>query len=134
MDNFMFNELEVASKPVVMQSAHRFSEALAESTQFKAFEEAYQAFRHNDQVQSAYRALRSKQESLRMMTMLNAVSDEERQELTKLENQFYGIETVQRYITAQEALISLCQEVGDLLSDAIGLDFGSACRTGGCCG
>ena len=134
MDNFMFNELEVASKPVVMQTARRFSEALAESPQFKAFEDAYQAFRQDDEVQSAYQTLRSKQESLRMMMMLNAVSDDERQELAKLEKQFYGIETVQRYITAQEALISLCQEVGDIFSDAIGLDFGSACRVGGCCG
>ena len=130
----MFNELEVASKPVVMQTARRFSEALAESEQFKAFEEAYQAFRQDDDVQSAYQALRSQQEALRMMMMLNAVSDEERQAMTKLENQFYSNQTVQRYITAQDALISLCQAVGDILSDAIGLDFGSACRIGGCCG
>jgi cell fate (sporulation/competence/biofilm development) regulator YlbF (YheA/YmcA/DUF963 family) len=86
-----------------MQTAYRFSEALAESEQFKAFEDAYQAFRQDDDVQSAYQALRSKQESLRMMMMLNAVSDEERQALKELENQFYGKETVQRYITAQDA-------------------------------
>lgn len=134
MDNYPFNELEVASKPVVMQTARRFSEALAESPQFKAYEDAYQAFLQDQEAQSDYQALRSKQEALRMMMMLNAVTDEERQELTKLENQFYNRETVQGYITAQETLISLCQEIGDILSDAIGLDFGSACRVGGCCG
>jgi cell fate (sporulation/competence/biofilm development) regulator YlbF (YheA/YmcA/DUF963 family) len=134
MDNFMFNEMEVASKPVVMHSARRFSEALAESAQFKAFEDGYQAFRQDDEVQSAYQALRSKQESLRMMMMLNAVSDEEHHELKALETEFYSEEIVQRYISAQEDLISLCQVVGDVLSDAIGLDFGSACRIGGCCG
>lgn len=134
MDNLMFNELEVASKPVIMHVARRFSETLAESPQFIAFEDAHQAFRQDDDVQSAYQALRSKQESLRMMMMLNAVSDEERQELKALETEFYSKETVQRYISAQEDLISLCQSIGDMLSDAIGLDFGSACRIGGCCG
>lgn len=134
MENFMYNELEVASKPVVMHSARRFSEALADSPQFIAFEDAYQAFRQDRDVQSAYQALRSKQESLRMMMMLNAVSEDERQELETLETKFYSYQTVKAYIAAQDALIALCQEAGDILSDAIGLDFGSACRVGGCCG
>jgi hypothetical protein len=30
--------------------------------------------------------------------------------------------------------MTMCQEVGDLLSKSIGLDYGSSCKTGGCCG
>lgn len=134
MDNLTWNELEVASKPVVMEAARRFTEALAESPQFMAFEEAYLVFRQDNDAQKAYQTLREKQESLRMMMMLNAVEEEERIELNKLEEQFLSFDSVNRYIAAQNSLISLCQEIGDILSDAVGLNFGLACRVGGCCG
>lgn len=134
MEKQVLNELEVASKSVVMHSARQFTQALAESPQFIAFEESYQAFRNDQPAQLAYQALQKKQESLRMMLMLNAVDDNERQELKELEEQFYRLETVQGYMKAQENLVSVCQEIGDILSDAIGLDFGVSCRIGGCCG
>jgi len=134
MENIKLNELEVASKAVVMNTARRFTQALAETPQFMAFEESYQAFRQDHAAQKAYEALQQKQESLRMMMMLNAVDEDERQKFQDLQAQFYQQETVQQYLTAQENLISVCQEIGDILSDATGLDFGSACRIGGCCG
>lgn len=134
MDNLIWNELEVASKSVVMDAARRFTEALAESPQFRAFEDTYQAFRQDNVAQTAYKALQDKQESLRMMMMLNAVEEEERLALNKLEKQFLSYQSVQQYIEAQNNLISLCQEIGDILSDAVGLNYGLACRVGGCCG
>ncbi|MDW7755944.1 MAG: YlbF family regulator [Brevefilum sp.] len=134
MEKLKLNELEIASKSVVMDSAQRFTEALAESPQFRAFEDVYQAFRDDNIAQTAYKALRDKQESLSMMMTLNAIDEEERSMLNKLESQFLSLQSVQRYIEAQNALIALCQEIGDIFSDAVGLNFGLACRVGGCCG
>lgn len=134
MDNNKLNELEVVSKAVVMNTARQFAQALAETPQFMTFEESYQAFRQDHEVQKAYEALQKKQESIRMMMMLNAVDEDERQKFQDLQTDFYQQETVQQYLAAQESLVSLCQEIGDILSDATGLDFGSACRIGGCCG
>lgn len=134
MDKTRINELEVAPKSVVMNTARRFTEALSETPQFMAFEEAYLTFRQDPEAQMAYEALQQKQESLRMMMMLNAVEDDERQELQNLQAEFHRQESVKDFIKAQENLISLCQEIGEILSDATGLDFGSACRIGGCCG
>ena len=134
MDNVTLNELEFASKSVVMSAARGFSEALTETPQFREFEEAYQAFHQDQQAQSAYKALQNKQQSLRMMLMLNSVDEKERQELQQREEDFYRNDTVTRFIRAQETLISLCQEIGDIISDAAGLNFGLACNVGGCCG
>lgn len=134
MLNNQYSELQVTSKPVMRQTARKFTEALAETPEFIAFEESYRAFRHDQEAQTVYQALQNKQESLRMMMMLNSVHETERQELKELENQFYQQETVQDYLQAQENLVSLCQEIGDVLSEAVGLDFGSSCRIGGCCG
>lgn len=127
-------ELVVASKSEVMETAHRFTEALAETPQFRKFEVSYQVFHQDLEAQAAYRALMNKQQSLRMTMMLNAIDEEERLVLKQLEEQFYSYQSVQDFIQAQEALISLCQEIGDVLSDVVGLNFGLACRVGGCCG
>jgi cell fate (sporulation/competence/biofilm development) regulator YlbF (YheA/YmcA/DUF963 family) len=128
------NELSVTSKSVLLHTTRRFTEALTDTPEFVAFEESYQAFRHDQEAQTIYKALQNKQQALRMMMMLNSLDEKERQELKDLENQFYQQETVQSYLQAQNNLISLCQEIGDVFSEAVGLDFGSSCRIGGCCG
>jgi cell fate (sporulation/competence/biofilm development) regulator YlbF (YheA/YmcA/DUF963 family) len=134
MDDLTLNEPEVASKSSVMEVVRRFTETLAETAQYRALEETYLAFRQDHEAQAAYAALQDKQQSLRMVMMLNAVDEEDRLALKQLEDQFYGLKSVRDYIQAQETLISLCQEIGDFLSDAVGLNFGLVCRVGGCCG
>lgn len=134
MSNISWNELEVASKTVVMNAAHGFVETLTETTQYREFEDSYQAFQQDSEAQKAYQTLREKQESLKAMMMLNALEEGDRQELKNLEDRFLGQASVKSYIEAQNSLISLCQEIGDILTDAVGLNFGLACRVGGCCG
>ena len=66
--------------------------------------------------------------------MLNAVSEEDRKELQRLQDQFNSQPSVLRYAKAQEELMAISLEIGDILSKAIGLDYGASCKTGGCCG
>lgn len=133
-EDFMVNDLEVASKSVVKVSAKQFTEVLTETPQYREFEESYRKFSNDEEAQEIYGALKQKQESLRMMMMLNAVDEADRLELEELEKKFYENGLVSRYLEAQEALLATCQQVGDVLSDAVGLDFGTSCRVGGCCG
>lgn len=134
MDDTTRNDLEVAPISAVMQAAKNFAEAVAETPQFKAFEQAYFAYRKDPQAQTALREFQKKQSSLKALLVLNAVGDEDRQELERLKNQFYNRSSVLQYVKAQDDLVAISQEIGDLLSEAIGLDYGSSCRTGGCCG
>lgn len=134
MDDTNWNELEVASKSVVMEAARQFVETLSETTQFREFEESYYGYRQNADAQNALQEFQKKQSSLRAMQKLNTLSENDRQVLQQLHDQFYQNQAVQRYAKAQEELTVTCQEIGDLISNAIGLDFGSSCRTGGCCG
>ena len=134
MVDIPWNDLEVAPKSAVMQAAKQFAEAFAETPQFLAFEPAHFAYRQDDQAQTARQEFQKKQSSLKALLMLNAVSDEDRQELERLKVQFNNQPSVVQYATAQDELVSISQEIGDQLSKAIGLDYGSSCRTGGCCG
>jgi cell fate (sporulation/competence/biofilm development) regulator YlbF (YheA/YmcA/DUF963 family) len=129
-----WDSLEVATKDVVMQAARQFSEAFAESPQFQAFEQAYFKYRQDTEAQTALQEFQKKQASLKALLMLNAVSDQDRQELQRLQDLFFKRPTVVQYTQAQEALVAISQEIGDLLSNATGLDYASSCKTGGCCG
>lgn len=133
MVNQTLNELEVASKSVVKDSARKFSKLLAESPQFQVFEDAYQTFQQDTEAQTTYRELTYKQRSLRMKDP-NADIENELENLKELESRFYDMESVKQYIEAQENLLSLCQEIGDILSEAAGLNFALATKVGGCCG
>ena len=129
-----WNDVEVASKKVVMQAARQFAKALADSPQFQAFEQAYINFKQDTEAQSAIQNFQKKQASLKALIMLNALSAEDRQELQALADSVNQRQSVIEYSQAQTDLVSISQEIGDLLSQAIGLDFGNSCRSGGCCG
>ena len=134
MVDIPWNDLEVATKSTVMQAAKQFAEAFAETRQFLAFEQAHFAYRQDDQAQSARQEFQKKQASLKALLMLNAVSGEDRQELERLKDQFNNQPSVVQYTKAKDELVSISQEIGDLLTKAIGMDYGNSCRTGGCRG
>jgi cell fate (sporulation/competence/biofilm development) regulator YlbF (YheA/YmcA/DUF963 family) len=134
MSDNTINELEVAPRSAVMQAARQFAETLGETPQFREFELSYFGFRQDTEAQEAIREFQKKQSSLTALVMLNAVSEEDKRELEALQERFYKQPSVVRYNLAVESLTAMSQEIGDLLSQSIGLDFGAACKTGGCCG
>lgn len=134
MDNATWNDIKVAPRSVVMQSAKQFAEILSETTQFREFEQSYFNFREDTAAQDALQEFQKKRASLKALLMLNAVSDEDRQDLQRLQERFVQQPSVLRYTNAQEELIKMCQEIGDHLSTAMGLNYSDSCKTGGCCG
>jgi cell fate (sporulation/competence/biofilm development) regulator YlbF (YheA/YmcA/DUF963 family) len=124
-----WNDLEVASGEVVMQAARQFAEVFAATIQYREFEQAYANYRQDSEAQSAIREFQKKQASLKAMRLLNAISEQDRQELKRLQDRFYDQPSVVRYAKAQEELIALSQAIGDYLSNAIGLDFGTSCKS-----
>lgn len=129
-----WNDLEVASKSTVMQAARQFAEVLAETVQFRTFEQACYNFRLDADAQIAIQNFQKKQASLKALLVLNAVCAEERLDLQSLLDKVNQRQSVIEYNQAQQALLSISQAIGDRLSQAIGLDFANSCRTGGCCG
>jgi cell fate (sporulation/competence/biofilm development) regulator YlbF (YheA/YmcA/DUF963 family) len=132
MPDYDVNELELAPPEVVRQSARDFAVALAETPQFKAYEEATDRLNHDTAAQQAIDAFQAKRESLQAMLLLNAVSDADRAELQRLQNVFSSTPAVIAYAQAQADLMTICQAAADALSQAIGLNYAAACSSG-CC-
>lgn len=127
------NEVELAPRSVVLNVARDFAAALAETPQFKAFEQAADQLRLDQEAQQVTQAYQQKQQALRMVQMLNAVSAEEQAELARLYRAFISHPIVQNYFETQTELAALCQTLGDTISDAIGLNYAAACGVS-CCG
>jgi cell fate (sporulation/competence/biofilm development) regulator YlbF (YheA/YmcA/DUF963 family) len=132
MSDSYLNELELAPPGVVRQSAHDFATALVETPQFQAYETAIGRLNDDAQAQHVLAALEKKQQALRGMLMLNAVSPQQRAELEQLQLAFMERPSVQAYFQAQADLMTICQAAADRLSEAIELNYAAACGSG-CC-
>ena len=133
MDDQVFDNIETAPASVVFSAARNFAAALVETPQYKAFEQAAERFRQDQTAQQAMEAYRQKQIEYRPLLMLNALSPEQRTELEILKNAFLDQSVVQEYFKAQSDLATLCQTLGDALSESIGLNYAAACGVS-CCG
>jgi cell fate (sporulation/competence/biofilm development) regulator YlbF (YheA/YmcA/DUF963 family) len=133
MNNKTLDELETAPPSIVLTAARDFAAALAETPQFKSFEQAAERFRSDQTAQQAMSVYRDKQKELRPLLMLNALSAEQQIELESAKSAFLDQPIVQGYFKAQAELVTLCQAVGDTLSESIGLDYAAACGVS-CCG
>jgi cell fate (sporulation/competence/biofilm development) regulator YlbF (YheA/YmcA/DUF963 family) len=133
MENLVFDDIEIAPVEVVKRSARDFAASLAETTQFKTFERAYEVLSHDTAAQQALSAYRGKTESLRALLMLNAVSEAERSELERLKQDYLTRTSVQAYAAAEAELTALCQQAAGMISAAIGLNYAASCGAS-CCG
>ncbi len=133
MENTKINEMETVSASAVHQAGRDFAVALAETPQFKAFEQAYVILKQDAEAQQALAAFRQKSDSLQLVLQLNGVSETERAELEQLRQAYLNRPSVQAYNSAQEELLSLCQRAGTKISSAIGLNYASVCGPS-CCG
>jgi len=132
MNDYDLNELELAPPEVVRQAARDFAAVLAETPQFKAYEEATDRLNHDPAAQQAIDAFQARRESLQALLLLNAVSDADRAELQRLQNVFSSTPAVMAYAQAQADLMTICQAAADALSQAIGLNYAATCSSG-CC-
>lgn len=133
MDKMHWSDIEIAPPAAVRAAGRHFAVALAETPQFKAFERAYDALSHDAVAREAITAYQAKVESLRVLLMLNAVSEAERAELEELRQTYLQRASVQAYFAAEADLTALCQHAAGMISTAIGLDYAAVCGAA-CCG
>ncbi len=120
------------SEAEALQAAREFAAVLAETPGYQAFDEAQLRLRRDPAAQEAIQSFQERQQSLRMMLMLGALSEADRNDLQRLQREMLAQPTVRAYMEAQEQLSLLCQEAAGLISEVIGLSFAASCGPG-CC-
>ena len=132
MNEKVMNDMEVAPTSAVKQTARNFAGVLAETPQFRSFQQVAECFRHDQTAQQAMQAFQEKQRAWRALIMLNALNPEQHAELESLKNAFMNQTVVVEYFKAQSDLVSLCQTLGNAISESIGLNYAAACGAS-CC-
>jgi cell fate (sporulation/competence/biofilm development) regulator YlbF (YheA/YmcA/DUF963 family) len=117
----------------VSAAAKAFAAALADTLEFRAFEEGAVAFKHDRVAQEAVRLFEEKQGSLRMMQQLGVLEQKELDERNRLRDTMMNQPAVRVYVDAQNELTHLCQAATREISGLIDYDFAGACASG-CCG
>ena len=117
----------------VVQAARDFSEALSETTEYQAWEQATWSLRQDQVAQSLAEKLQARQRELEPLLMLGAASAEQRAELERLRSEYLALPIIMAYMQAEADLRALCQAANMVLSQAAGLDFAANCASG-CCG
>lgn len=118
--------------PDVMNAVRAFAAALDSTPEFVGFEEYARALKNDEDATNAIHAYQSKQQSLQLMSRLNAVSEDDLSELERLQRAVFDHPTISGYVQAQDQLTALCQTSAVLLSERIGLEF--SVKRSGCCG
>ena len=132
MSTLVRDESQVKDEKVY-EAARGFAIALSEVPEFVAFEAAADRYRHDQPARQAMAAYQTEQRSLAVLLRLGAASAEQRGELDRLNQAAFSQPSVAAYIQAQTALMALCQDTAEYLSERIGLDYASACGAS-CCG
>ena len=117
----------------VSDAAQAFAQTLADTPEFRAFEEGYSGFKHDRAAQETVRQFEEKQRALQMVQQLGVLEQAELNELDRLREAMINQPSVRAYVDAQNELTRLCQAAAQELSAAIDLDFASACASS-CCG
>lgn len=115
-----------------LQAAREFAAMLAETAEYRAFDEAQLQLRQDMAAQEAIRAFQGKQQALGWRLQLGMLEDADREELQRLQQTMLNQPSIRAYVEAQERLSLLCQEAAGLISEIIGLDFAASCGPG-CC-
>lgn len=133
MANKPLDELDISPASVVMQAARDFAAALADSQQFKAYEQVTLRYRQDEAAQKDMQAYREKQQSLRFQMKAHAITPEDQAILDQLHSAWLAHASVMEYLEVQAELVAFCQSLGDLLTETVGFDFPATCATS-CCG
>jgi cell fate (sporulation/competence/biofilm development) regulator YlbF (YheA/YmcA/DUF963 family) len=124
---------DLAMTSEVRAAANAFAAALADTPEFRAFEERYSVFKHDRAAQDTTRLFQEKQHSLQTMQQLGMLEQAELDELNRLRDAMVNQPSVHAYMDAQNELMLICQAAAQELNASIEFDFTGAC-TAGCCG
>ncbi len=117
----------------VREAATAFAQVLADTPEFRTFDESHHAFKADHAAQNAVQQFEDKQRSLQMMQRLGVLEQNQLDELNRLREEMMSHPTVRTYVEAQDELMRLCQAVVKEISEGIGIDFAGACAPS-CCG
>jgi cell fate (sporulation/competence/biofilm development) regulator YlbF (YheA/YmcA/DUF963 family) len=106
-------------------------EAIADTPEYEAFEEAKAAVEADDEVQSKIREFQSLREQFMMSRQAGDATQEGLEKVQRAQEELHSMPVMAEYLEAQSELQDRLEAVNEAISEPLAVDFGG--EAGGCC-
>jgi cell fate (sporulation/competence/biofilm development) regulator YlbF (YheA/YmcA/DUF963 family) len=133
MNKEAFVGLDEGEKSRLTAAIWNFSSSFTNSQEYKTYETTYSFMNQDPAAQMELKAFKQKQQEINQAFRQDGDRQKALAELDKLQSSLLKNPAIANYSAAQEALMNICTDAGDILSNNIGLDYAAVCAPS-CCG
>lgn len=109
----------------------QLGEAIANSPEYEAFEEAKEAVENSEEAQAEIEEFEQLRQEFMLARQTGDATQEDVVELQRAQQELHEIPVMAEYLEAQEKLTEELEDLNRAISDPLALDFGQ--QAGGCC-
>ncbi|MFC6825383.1 YlbF family regulator [Halopelagius fulvigenes] len=113
------------------EMGRELGEALTETPEYEAFEEAKAAVESDDEVQAKISEFESLREEFMFARQTGNATQEGLQKVQSAQEELHSMPAMAEYLEAQEELQTRLEAVNEAISEPLAVDFGG--EAGGCC-
>ncbi|ERG94781.1 YlbF family regulator [Haloquadratum walsbyi] len=113
------------------QLGSELGEAIADTTEYKRFEETKTAVEADDEIQSQITEFQNRREEFMSARQAGTATQEMLDEVKSAQSALHDMPKMAAYLDAQKTLQSKLEDVNKAISDPLAVDFGG--EAGGCC-
>jgi cell fate (sporulation/competence/biofilm development) regulator YlbF (YheA/YmcA/DUF963 family) len=115
----------------VDELARRLGEAITDLPVYERYREAKEVVEADEEIQAEVREFEQIREEFMLARQAGEADREDLRELQRAQEQLHDIPEMSEYLAAQNELELRLQELNELVSEPLGVDFGET--AGGCC-
>ena len=109
----------------------RLGERIAETPEYRAYEEREAAVQADPEAQDLIAAFERERSEYVLARQTGRATDEALQSLKEAQRELHGLPVMEEYLEAQARLVDRLETINEAISDPLSVDFGG--EAGGCC-
>ncbi|SFG79260.1 Cell fate regulator YlbF, YheA/YmcA/DUF963 family (controls sporulation, competence, biofilm development) [Halopelagius inordinatus] len=113
------------------EMGRELGEAVTETPEYAAFEEAKQAVENDDEVQAQISEFESLREEFMFARQTGNATQEGLEKVQSAQEELHSMPAMAEYLEAQETLQARLEAINEAISEPLAVDFGG--EAGGCC-
>lgn len=115
----------------VDELATEFGEAITEMAVYQRFAEAKQAVESHEEAQERIKTFEAIREDFQLARQTGQADEEDLRKLQAAQEELHELDVMSEYLAAQSELELRLQELNEIVSEELVVDFGE--KAGGCC-
>ena len=115
----------------VEELADELGEAIADTPEYRKFEESKRAVEEDDEAQKKVEEFEQLRQEFMLARQTGEATQEDVQKVREAQQELHSLPVMDEYLEAQEALETKLEAVNEAISAPLDVDFGE--QAGGCC-